>query len=55
MGGCKSLMLFFLAGFLFLLFGEEDLRLCFCFFMLRKKRGGNVYGICHGCQRPNAI
>jgi len=25
--------------------GEEDLRLCFCFFMLRKKRGGNVYGI----------
>jgi len=29
-------------------FGEEDLRLCFCFFMLRKKQGGNVYGICHG-------
>jgi hypothetical protein len=28
--------------------GEEDLRLCVCFFMLRKKRGGNVYGICHG-------
>jgi hypothetical protein len=25
--------------------GEEDSRLCFCFFMLRKKWGGNVYGI----------
>jgi len=25
--------------------GEEDSRLCFCFFMLRKKRGGYVYGI----------
>jgi len=34
-------------GFSFVL-GEEDSRLCFCFFMLRKKRGGNVYGICHG-------
>jgi len=35
--------------------GEEDLRLCFCFFMLQKKQGGNMYGICHGRQRPNAI
>jgi len=26
-------------------FGEEDSQLCFCFFMVRKKRGGNVYGI----------
>jgi len=31
-----------------LLSGKEDSRLCFCFFMLRKKRGGNMYGICHG-------
>jgi len=38
-----------------LLNGEEDLRLCFCFFMLLKKRGGNMYGICHGRQWPNAI
>jgi len=36
-------MLFF-GGFL-LLIGEEDLRLWFCFFMLRKRRGGNMYGI----------
>ena len=36
-------MLLFSAVFFVL--GEEDLRLCFCFFMLRKKRGGNVYGI----------
>jgi len=34
-------MLFF-GGFFGL--GEEDLRLCFCFFMLQKKQGGNVYG-----------
>jgi len=53
MGGCKSLMLFF--GGFFFVFGDEDSRLCFCFFTLRKKRGGNVYGICHGRQRPNAI
>jgi len=43
------------AVFFFFVSGEEDSRLCFCFFMLRKKRGGNVYGICHGRQRPNAI
>jgi len=53
MGGCKSLMLFF-GGFL-CFFGDEDSRLDFCFFMLRKKPGGNVYGICHRRQRPNAI
>jgi len=54
MGGCKSLLLFFVWRFL-LLSGEEDLQLCFCFFMLRKKPGGYMYGICHGRQRPNAI
>jgi hypothetical protein len=37
-------MLFLLAVFYFVL-GEEDSRLCFCFFMLRKKRGRNMYGI----------
>jgi hypothetical protein len=26
-------------------FGEEDSQLCFCFFMLWKKRSGNMYGI----------
>jgi hypothetical protein len=36
-------MLFFFGGFSFVV-GEEDSRLCFCFFMLRKKRGGYVYG-----------
>jgi len=35
--------------------GEEDSRLCFCFLMLRKKWGGNMYRICHARQRPNAI
>jgi len=52
MGGCKKLMFFVAVSFVV---GEEDSRLCFCFFMLRKKRGGNMYGICHGRQRPNAI
>jgi hypothetical protein len=37
------MMLFLAVSFVFE--GEEDSRLCFCFFMLRKKRGGNVYGI----------
>jgi len=45
MGGCKKLMLFFGVSFVF---GGEDSRLCFCFFMLWKKWGGNMYGICHG-------
>jgi len=45
-GGVQKLMLFFLA--VSFVRGEEDSRLCFCFFMLRKKRGGNMYGICHG-------
>jgi hypothetical protein len=43
MGGRKSLC--FCWRFFLLLRGEEDSRLCFCFFMLRKKRGGNMYGI----------
>jgi hypothetical protein len=42
MGGRKSCCCFWR----FCLFlGEEDSRLCFCFFMLRKKWGGYVYGI----------
>jgi len=45
MGGCKFLMFVLVVSFVS---GEEDLQLCFCFFMLRKKRGGNMYGICHG-------
>jgi len=45
MGGCKSLLLLLAVSFVV---GEEDSRLCFCFFMLRKKWGGNVYRICHG-------
>ena len=53
-GGVLKLMLFLWGGFSFVV-GEEDSRLCFCFFMLRKKRGGNMYGISHGRQRPNAI
>ena len=47
MGGCKSWMLFF-GGISFCL-GDEDSQLDCCFFRLWKKRGGNVYGICHGC------
>jgi len=43
MGGCKSCCCFLAVFVCFL--GGEDSRLCFCFFMLRKKRGGNVYGI----------
>jgi len=50
MGGCKKLM-FFVGGFVF----GEDSRLCFCFLVLQEKRGGYVYGICHGRKRPNAI
>ena len=46
-GGGVKVVVVFVWQFLFVL-GEEDLRLCFCFFMLRKKWGGNVYGICHG-------
>jgi hypothetical protein len=38
MGGCKE---WFCLAVSFVK-GEEDLRLCFCFFMLQKKRGGNV-------------
>jgi len=53
MGGCKSFDVVFWR--FLLLIGEEDSRLWFCFFTLRKKRGGNMYGICHGRQRPNAI
>ena len=49
-----DVVFFFFLAVSFVL-GDEDSRLCFCFFMLRKKRGGNVYGICHGRQRPNAI
>jgi hypothetical protein len=44
MGGCKSLILFLCGGF-FCFVGKKDSQLCFCFFMLRKKRGGNMYGI----------
>jgi len=35
-------MLFLAVSFVL---GDEDSRLCFCFFRLQKKRGGNVYGI----------
>jgi hypothetical protein len=45
MGGCKSLMLFLCGGFFCCFLGKKDSRLCFCFFMLRRKRGGNMYGI----------
>jgi len=53
MGGCKSLMLFFGSFCLFL--GKKTRDFAFVSFMLWKKREGNVYGICHGRQRPNAI
>jgi len=43
MGGCNRCDVFCVA--VSFVKGEEDSRLCFCFFMLRKKRGGNVYGI----------
>jgi len=39
-GGGVKVVVFW--RFFRLFFGEEDLRLCFCFFMLRKKLGGNV-------------
>jgi len=55
MGGCKKLMLF-LAVFFFFVFGEEDSRLCFCFFYVTEEAGRKyVRDICHGRQRPNAI
>jgi len=53
MGGCKSLMLFLLA--VSFVMGKRTRNFAFVSFMLRKKRGGNMYGICHGHQQPNAI
>jgi len=44
-GGVKVDVVFWRISFVS---GEEDLRLCFGFLVLRKKRGGNVLGICHG-------
>ena len=35
--------------------GVMGSRLCFCFFMLQEKRGGNMLGICHSHKRLNAI
>jgi len=54
-GGVQKFDVVFWRIFFFFCLGDDDSRLCICFFMLRKKRGGNMYGTCHGCQRPNAI
>jgi len=48
MGGVKVdvvcfIFFYFFWGFSFVV-GEEDSRLCFCFFTLWKKQGGNMYG-----------
>jgi hypothetical protein len=44
-GDVNSSVLFF-AGFF--CYGRRGLATLFLFLMLRKKRGGNMYGICHG-------
>ena len=53
-GGVENLMLVFWQ-FSFCFLGKWDLQLCFCFFMLQKKQGGNVLGICYGRKRLNAM
>jgi len=46
-------MLFF--GGFFCCLEKRTRDFAFWFFMSRKKRGGIMYGICHGRQRPNAM